>query len=126
MRGYKQEPRVTPAQAIPSLVRVQSHCVWRWQAGTGAGKSPPTDPDVVSDELVQGPPRESSQEQQETGLETVLERRSQRSFKVHTGDTYTFRHCSRQDWGCSGQLRPIGALTALKQYHLHTTCFSTM
>lgn len=74
---------------------------------------------MVSDELVQGPSRESGQEQQETGLETVLARRLQCSFKVHMGDRYTCRHRS-------GQLRPISALMALKQYHLHTTCFSTM
>lgn len=37
MTGYEQELRVTPAQAVLSLTRVQSHCVWRWQEEMGAG-----------------------------------------------------------------------------------------
>lgn len=77
---------------------------------------------MVSDDLVQGPSRQSSQEQQET----VLKRRLQRSFKVRVGDRYTCKHCSGQHGGCSGRLGPITALMALTKYHLHTTYLSAM
>jgi len=38
-REYERELRVTLAQAVPSLTRAHSHCVWRRQAKLGAGPS---------------------------------------------------------------------------------------